>query len=78
MAEGEESSSKAEWGNPFQGLKIDDNSALDKLNGRSTCKKCGKSRKFFCYICFVAVQGLEGIVPQIKVISLVMILVKYF
>lgn len=52
--------------NPFEFMKIDDNRFLEKVDGRSPCKKCGKSRKFFCYTCHVAVCELEERLPKVK------------
>ncbi|XP_057668385.1 tRNA-uridine aminocarboxypropyltransferase 1 [Diorhabda carinulata] len=52
--------------NPFDGLKIDDNSILDLLEGRHPCPKCGKSRKFYCYSCYVPIKELEGKLPVVK------------
>lgn len=53
--------------NPFQGFNIDDNSILGSLEGRHSCPKCGKSRKFFCYSCYVPIKELEGKLPIVKV-----------
>lgn len=53
--------------NPFAGMRIDDSSILDHLEGRSPCPKCGKSRKYFCYTCYVPVQQLHGHIPMVKV-----------
>lgn len=53
--------------NPFEGMKIDDNSILDKLEGRHPCPKCGKSRKFYCYSCYVPILELEGKLPTVQV-----------
>lgn len=52
--------------NPFQGFNIDDNSILGSLEGRHSCPKCGKSRKFFCYSCYVPIKELEGKLPIVK------------
>lgn len=52
--------------NPFYGMKIDDASILNRLEGRSPCPKCGKSRKYFCYTCYVPVKELEGLIPKLK------------
>ncbi|CAG9825271.1 unnamed protein product [Phaedon cochleariae] len=51
---------------PFKGIKIDDNSILDSLQGRHPCPKCGKSRKFYCYSCYVPIAELEGKLPSVK------------
>ncbi|KAJ8954345.1 hypothetical protein NQ318_011016 [Aromia moschata] len=50
---------------PFEGIKIDDNSILDSLEGRHPCPKCGKSRKFYCYSCYVPIQELQGKLPKV-------------
>ncbi|KAJ8944394.1 hypothetical protein NQ314_009490 [Rhamnusium bicolor] len=52
--------------NPFDGFTIDDNSILEKLEGRHPCPKCGKSRKFYCYSCYVPILELEGKLPKVK------------
>ncbi|XP_018575427.1 DTW domain-containing protein 1 isoform X2 [Anoplophora glabripennis] len=52
--------------NPFEGMKIDENSILDKLEGRHPCQKCGKSRKFYCYSCYVPILELEGKLPTVQ------------
>lgn len=50
---------------PFQHMKIDDNSILNNIEGRSSCMKCGKSRKFFCYTCYLPISDLCGKLPRI-------------
>ncbi|XP_030757612.1 DTW domain-containing protein 1 [Sitophilus oryzae] len=52
--------------NPFDGFKIDDNTILNKLEGRQPCPNCGKSRKFFCYTCYVPISPLNGKLPHVK------------
>lgn len=52
--------------NPFKYMKIDDNTFLNSVDGRCACKKCGKSRKFFCYTCHVAVVELESQLPKVR------------
>lgn len=53
--------------NPFEGMKIDNNSILNKLEGRRPCPKCCKSRKFYCYSCYVLISELEGKLPIVQV-----------
>jgi hypothetical protein len=50
MAEGE-SEAKAVDADPFGRMRIADWHVLETLDGRSTCPKCAKSRKYFCYTC---------------------------
>ncbi|XP_072388512.1 tRNA-uridine aminocarboxypropyltransferase 1 [Diabrotica undecimpunctata] len=52
--------------NPFDGLKIEDNSILGTLEGRHPCPKCAKSRKFYCYSCYVPIKELEGKLPSVR------------
>lgn len=51
--------------NPFEYMKINDNSFLKTIDGRSPCPKCGKSRKFFCYSCYVPVKELADRLPKV-------------
>ncbi|XP_067667818.1 tRNA-uridine aminocarboxypropyltransferase 1-like [Haliotis asinina] len=51
---------------PFSGLKIDNYHRLDEEEGRTTCGKCNKSRKYFCYTCYCPVLGLEELTPRVK------------
>lgn len=51
---------------PFEKMKIDDNSILHSLSERTICKKCKRSRKFFCYNCFLPIAPLENKVPVAK------------
>lgn len=60
--------------NPFQGMLIDDDNVLERLEGRYPCPKCGKSRKYFCYTCYVLVSELEGKLPTVEVSSIL----KYY
>ena len=39
-------------------LKLDPFDCLDKSSGRNICKKCNRSRKYFCYNC------LEITIPE--------------
>ncbi|XP_055597002.1 tRNA-uridine aminocarboxypropyltransferase 1 [Uranotaenia lowii] len=52
--------------NPFAGMCIDDTTFLQDVEGRSSCTRCGKSRKFFCYHCYVPVAELEQKLPFVK------------
>ncbi|EEB15368.1 conserved hypothetical protein [Pediculus humanus corporis] len=51
---------------PFKNLKISDTSILDTVDERSLCKKCNKSRKYFCYVCYIPVPHLEGKIPKVS------------
>ncbi|XP_034189985.2 tRNA-uridine aminocarboxypropyltransferase 1 [Osmia lignaria lignaria] len=50
---------------PFRHLKITDAGILDTIEGRETCKRCCRSRKFFCYSCYLPVIN-EKYFPRIK------------
>ncbi|KAJ0181256.1 hypothetical protein K1T71_003341 [Dendrolimus kikuchii] len=56
---------------PFEGMSIADTDILEKLNTRSPCPRCGKSRMYFCYTCFVPVTILENKIPHISLPVLV-------
>ncbi|XP_031620018.1 DTW domain-containing protein 1 [Contarinia nasturtii] len=51
---------------PFEFMRIDDNTFLYDMDSRSPCPKCSKSRKFFCYTCYVPVQDLENRLPKVE------------
>lgn len=54
--------------NPFEGLAISEAWArLGSLSERTTCSKCGKSRKYFCYTCYIPVAEIADDVPKIEV-----------
>ncbi|XP_072935907.1 tRNA-uridine aminocarboxypropyltransferase 1 [Epargyreus clarus] len=53
-------------GNPFEGLLITDSQILNKIDNRSCCSRCQKSRMYFCYTCFIPVPQLEGCIPHCK------------
>lgn len=53
--------------NPFEGMIIDEDSILSQLEGRESCPKCKKSRKYYCYSCYVPIEKLKGRIPQVKV-----------
>lgn len=50
---------------PFRHLKITNAEILDTIEGREMCKRCYRSRKFFCYSCYLPVIGKEYF-PTIK------------
>ncbi|KAL6263780.1 hypothetical protein P5V15_003863 [Pogonomyrmex californicus] len=50
---------------PFRGLKIKDAKILDTIDGRTKCKLCCKSRKFFCYTCCLPVIE-DSYFPRVK------------
>lgn len=52
---------------PFHHLKITNTQILDTIEGRKICKRCNKSRKFFCYSCYIPVISKEYF-PTIKVL----------
>lgn len=51
---------------PFRHLKITNAQVLDTIEGRETCSRCYKSRKFFCYSCCLPVIA-EKYFPRVKV-----------
>ncbi|XP_046377047.1 tRNA-uridine aminocarboxypropyltransferase 1-like isoform X2 [Haliotis rufescens] len=51
---------------PFSHLKIDNFHRLDEVEGRTTCAKCNKSRKYFCYTCYSPILGLEELTPRVR------------
>lgn len=53
--------------NPFAFMRIKDNKILNSIEGRFNCKKCGKSRKFYCYSCFIPVGNLHKIIPTANI-----------
>ncbi|KAL8576628.1 hypothetical protein ACOMHN_025103 [Nucella lapillus] len=53
-------------GNPFPELEISDASVLDSTDARHKCRKCCKSRKFFCYNCCTANPQIQDKVPRVK------------
>ncbi|XP_044752726.1 tRNA-uridine aminocarboxypropyltransferase 1 [Coccinella septempunctata] len=52
--------------NPFEGMIIEDDILLSQLDGRESCPKCNKSRKYYCYTCYVPIEKLTGRIPQVK------------
>ncbi|KAK1132117.1 hypothetical protein K0M31_016252 [Melipona bicolor] len=50
---------------PFRHLKITNAEILDTIEGREMCKRCYRSRKFFCYSCYLPVIDKEYF-PTIK------------
>lgn len=52
--------------NPFESVKIDDNTFLNEIDGRSSCRECGKSRKLFCYTCYLPVEEIESRLPLVQ------------
>ncbi|KAK7490808.1 hypothetical protein BaRGS_00017864, partial [Batillaria attramentaria] len=51
---------------PFPDLSIADTSILDTTESRHKCRKCTKSRKYFCYSCCVPMPQIQDKVPRIK------------
>lgn len=64
--ESQDDGAKVEHRNPFQFMRMEDNTFLDDIDGRSACSKCSKSRKFFCYTCYEPVGELRGKLPAIR------------
>ena len=52
---------------PFKKFKINDSRFLNDLDNRSHCKKCNKSRKYFCYNCYIPVKEIENRTPKVNV-----------
>ncbi|EDW14815.1 tRNA-uridine aminocarboxypropyltransferase 1 [Drosophila mojavensis] len=51
---------------PFVNMRIADNSVLDTIEGRHSCRHCNRSRKFFCYNCYVPVGKLVNLLPLVE------------
>ncbi|CAH1775502.1 unnamed protein product [Owenia fusiformis] len=52
--------------NPFPGLKISDSAGLHSVEGRLKCKKCGQSRKYYCYSCCIPLEETKGMIPTVQ------------
>lgn len=52
---------------PFPGLKISSSDWLDRIEERSICARCHRSRKYFCYTCFFPVGEVAGKLPRVEV-----------
>ncbi|BFF91312.1 DTW domain-containing protein 1 [Drosophila madeirensis] len=50
---------------PFIHMRIADHTVLDSIEGRHTCRRCSRSRKFFCYSCHIPVGELEKVLPRL-------------
>lgn len=66
LSEQSQKQSKFVHRDPFEFMKINDNKFLDEIDGRSSCTKCNKSRKFFCYTCCLPVAGIESKLPKVN------------
>lgn len=52
----------------FDGMDIsDDWQILFTINERQPCRKCSKSRKYFCYTCYTLNADLENKIPRLQV-----------
>lgn len=51
---------------PFPDLSIDDTSFLDTTESRHKCRKCTKSRKYFCYTCCVPMPQIQDKIPKLR------------
>jgi len=51
---------------PFDSLAISDTQPLDSVVERSTCPRCTKSYKYFCYLCNEALPSTRDIIPQLS------------
>lgn len=47
-------------------LAVDSYQFLDEIVARSSCPKCSKSRKFFCYTCYVPMDEIAAKIPRLK------------
>ncbi|XP_025419163.1 DTW domain-containing protein 1 [Sipha flava] len=51
----------------FDGMDIsDDWQILFTINERQPCRKCSKSRKYFCYTCYTLNADLENKIPRLQ------------
>ena len=53
--------------NPFSEQKIDDLLPLEQAEDKVVCSLCNRRRKYFCYACRTYVNGLEKMMPTVKV-----------
>lgn len=54
--------------NPFDGMEIsNDWRTLFNINERQPCRKCCKSRKYFCYTCYTLNADVENKIPKLVV-----------
>ncbi|KAI0231653.1 DTW domain-containing protein 1 [Lamellibrachia satsuma] len=51
---------------PFPELKLAPFDFFEDITGRSTCQKCGKSRKYYCYTCYTPTVDAQGKLPYVK------------
>ncbi|PVD38006.1 hypothetical protein C0Q70_00611 [Pomacea canaliculata] len=51
---------------PFPDLHIADTSFLDTTESRHKCRKCTKSRKYFCYSCCEPMPQIKDKIPRVK------------
>lgn len=51
---------------PFPDLSIEDTTFLDTTDSRHKCRKCNKSRKYFCYSCCVPMPQIQDKIPKLK------------
>ena len=52
---------------PFPDLAIADTTFLDTTESRHKCKRCTKSRKFFCYTCCSPNPQIQDKLPKVEV-----------
>lgn len=52
----------------FKEFHISASDFLDDIEGRSPCKLCKRSRKFYCYKCYIPMPPLENKLPKVQVL----------
>ena len=50
---------------PFKIINPGNTSELSKVNERSVCVICGKSRMYYCYTCYIPLPGTRHIIPTL-------------
>lgn len=61
----------------FQNLQIGDTMALEAISQRSTCPKCDKSRKYYCYSCYIPLKETANLIPMIPSLPIQIDVIKH-
>ncbi|XP_067942275.1 tRNA-uridine aminocarboxypropyltransferase 1-like [Watersipora subatra] len=62
--------------NIFAQLKMADATVLDAAEEKVDCSNCGRRRRYFCYACRNYVNGLEKVMPTVK-LPIKIIIIKH-